>query len=148
MSSENKKSDAEEILEEFQKTHDVENPQTEHSKLEPQQEPQQNKREEKSVESNQTTGSGNIIFIGTKPIMTYVTAALTRLSPLSIVTIKARGKRITQAIDVSQMIVKRMNEVGFAIHDVRILSDSLVSKDGQKRSVSTIEIDVKNTSEN
>jgi len=100
------------------------------------------------VESNQTTGSGNMIFIGTKPIMTYVTAALTRLSPLSIVTIKARGKRITQAIDVSQMIVKRMNEVGFAIHDVRILSDSLVSKDGQKRSVSTIEIDVKNTSEN
>ena len=104
--------------------------------------------EEKSVESNQTTESGNMIFIGTKPIMTYVTAALTRLSPLSIVTIKARGKRITQAIDVSQMIVKRMNEVGFAIDDVRILSDSLVSRDGQKRSVSKIEIDVKNTSKN
>ena len=109
---------------------------------------QQNKHEEKSVESNQTTGSGNMIFIGTKPIMTYVTAALTRLSSLSIVTIKARGKRITQAIDVSQMIVKRMNEVGFMIDDVRILSDSLVSRDGQKRSVSTIEIDVKNTSKN
>ena len=104
--------------------------------------------EEKSVESNQTTESGNMIFIGTKPIMTYVTAALTRLSPLSIVTIVARGKRITQAIDVSQMIVKRMNEVGFAIDDVRILSDSLVSRDGQKRSVSKIEIDVKNTSKN
>ena len=144
MSSENKKSDAEEVLEEFQKTHQVENPEVERSKLEP----QQNKHEEKSVESNQTTGSGNMIFIGTKPIMTYVTAALTRLSPLSIVTIVARGKRITQAIDVSQMIVKRMNEVGFAIADVRILSDSLVSRDGQKRSVSKIEIDVKNTSKN
>jgi len=80
--------------------------------------------------------------------MTYVTAALTRLSSLSIVTIKARGKRITQAIDVSQMIVKRMNEVGFMIDDVRILSDSLVSRDGQKRSVSTIEIDVKTISKN
>ena len=80
--------------------------------------------------------------------MTYVTAALTRLSSLSIVTIKARGKRITQAIDVSQMIVKRMNEVGFVIEDVRILSDSLVSRDGQKRNVSTIEIDVKNISKN
>ena len=160
MSSENKKSDAEEVLEEFQKTHKVENPEVEHSKLEPQQEPQQephqepqqepqqNTHEEKSVESNQTTESGNMIFIGTKPIMTYVTAALTRLSPLSIVTIVARGKRITQAIDVSQMIVKRMNEVGFAIDDVRILSDSLVSRDGQKRSVSKIEIDVKNTSKN
>ena len=143
MSSENKKSDAEEVLEEFQKTHSVE-----HSKLEPQQEPQQNNSEQKSVESNQTTRTENMIFIGTKPIMTYVTAALTRLSPLSIVTIKARGKRITQAIDVSQMIVKRMNEVGFMIDDVRILSDSLVSRDGQKRSVSTIEIDVKNTSKN
>ena len=148
MSSENKKSDAEEILEEFQKTHEVENPEVEYSKQEPQQEPQQNNSEQKSVESNQTTRSENMIFIGTKPIMTYVTAALTRLSSLSIVTIKARGKRITQAIDVSQMIVKRMNEVGFIIDDVRILSDSLVSRDGQKRSVSTIEIDVKNISKN
>jgi len=46
------------------------------------------------------------------------------------------------------MIVKRMNEVGFMIDDVRILSDSLVSRDGQKRSVSTIEIDVKTISKN
>jgi DNA-binding protein len=98
------------------------------------------------VEHNQTTE--NMIFVGTKPIMTYVTAALTRLSSLSIVTIKARGKRITQAIDVSQMIVKRMNEVGFVIDGVRISSDSLISKDGQKRNVSTIEIDVINSSKN
>ena len=41
MSSENNKSDAEEVLEEFQKTHEVENPKVEYSKLEPQQEPQQ-----------------------------------------------------------------------------------------------------------
>ena len=152
MSSENKKSDAEEVLEEFQKTHEIKNPEDEYSKPEPQQEQQQeqqqNNSEQKSVGSNQTTKNENMIFIGTKPIMTYVTAALTRLSSLSVVTIKARGKRITQAIDVSQMIVKRMNEVGFAITDVRISSNSLVSKDGQKRSVSTIEIDVKNTSEN
>ena len=100
------------------------------------------------MESNQTSQTENMIFIGTKTIMTYVTAALTRLSSMSVVTIRARGKRITQAIDVSQMIVKRMNEVGFMIDDVRILSDSLVSRDGQKRSVSTIEIDVKNISKN
>ena len=152
MSSENKKSDAEEVLEEFQKTHEAKNSEVEYSKQEPQQEPhqepQQNNSEQKSVESNQTTESGNMIFIGTKPIMTYVTAALTRLPSLSIVTIVARGKRITQAIDVSQMIVKRMNEVGFVIDDVRISSESLLSKDGKKRSVSKIEIDVKNTSKN
>ena len=76
--------------------------------------------------------------------MNYVTATLTQLSSVPVVTITARGKRITQAIDVSQMIVKRMNEVGFTIDNVRISSDSLTSKDGQKRSVSVIEIDIKN----
>ncbi len=89
-----------------------------------------------------------MIFIGTKPIMSYVTATLTQLASLPVVTLVARGKRITQAIDVSQMIMKRMNEVGYEIGDVRISSDSLVSKDGQKRNVSKIEIDIKNTSSN
>jgi DNA-binding protein len=76
--------------------------------------------------------------------MNYVTATLTQLASVPVVTIIARGKRITQAIDVSQMIVKRMNEVGFKITDVRVLSDSLKSKDGKTRSVSVIQIDIQN----
>ena len=74
--------------------------------------------------------------------MTYVTATLTQLSSEPTVTIKARGKRITQAVDVSQMIVKRMNTVGYKVKDVRIASDSLTSQDGRQRNVSTIEIDI------
>ena len=58
------------------------------------------------------------------------------------VTIKARGKRITQAVDVSQFIMKRMNSIGYSISDVRISSDALESKDGKTRNVSTIEIDI------
>ena len=84
----------------------------------------------------------NIIFVGTKPIMTYVSATLTQLSTRTTVTIKARGKRITQAVDVSQMIIKRMNSVGYVISDVRISSDSLTSQDGKQRNVSTMEIDI------
>ena len=80
--------------------------------------------------------------------MSYVTATLTQLASLPVITLVARGKRITQAIDVSQMIMKRMNEVGYQIDDIRISSDSLVSKDGQKRNVSKIEIDIKNPSSN
>ena len=87
----------------------------------------------------------NVIFVGVKPIMTYVTATLTQLSSEPTVTIKARGKRITQAVDVSQMIVKRMNTVGYKIGDVRIASDSLTSQDGKQRNVSTIEIDITKT---
>ena len=61
----------------------------------------------------------NIIFIGSKPILDYVSATLTQLSTRPTITIKARGKKITQAVDVSQMIVKRMNTVGYVISDVR-----------------------------
>ena len=84
----------------------------------------------------------DVIFVGIKPIMTYVTATLTQLASSPTVTIKARGKRITQAVDVSQMIVKRMDSVGYKVTDVRISSDSLLSQDGKMRNVSTIEVDV------
>ena len=90
----------------------------------------------------------NVIYVGTKPIMTYVTATLTQLSGQPSVTIKARGKRITQAVDVSQMIVKRMNSVGYIVSDVRIASDSLTSQDGRQRNVSTIEIDITKPQDN
>ncbi|MCH9040948.1 MAG: DNA-binding protein [Nitrosopumilus sp.] len=93
-------------------------------------------------ESPQKSEDRDTIFVGTKPIMTYVSATLTQLSTRHTVTIKARGKRITQAVDVSQMIVKRMNSVGYVVSDVRISSDSLTSQDGKQRNVSTMEIDL------
>ncbi|MBI5147340.1 MAG: DNA-binding protein [Thaumarchaeota archaeon] len=98
--------------------------------------------ETKSTDEEDSRKTRDVIFVGTKPIMTYVTATLTQLSNQSFVTIKARGQRITQAVDVSQMIVKRMNTVGYKIKDVRISSDSLLSQDGKTRNVSTIEIDI------
>jgi len=84
----------------------------------------------------------NIIFIGKKTILTYVNATLTLLANEPTVTIKARGKSITAAVDVSQMIVKRMNAVGYKVSGVRIFSEKMESKDGKTRNVSTIEVDV------
>lgn len=84
----------------------------------------------------------NVVFIGQKSTMDYVQATLTRLSNYHFVTITARGKRITLAVDVSQMIVKRMNKVGYEISEVRIGSDTMESEDGKIRNVSTIEIDI------
>jgi len=121
-------------------------PQQEKAEAQP---PQQEKAENEktSVETltkteDSASSERNIIYVGLKPLMVYVTATLTQLAGLPTVTIKARGKRITQAVDVSQMIVKRMNAVGYKISDVRIASDSLTSQDGKLRNVSTIEIDV------
>ena len=84
----------------------------------------------------------NLIFIGKKSVTTYVNATLTQLSVEPIVTIKARGKSITTAVDVSQMIVKRLNAVGYKVSGVRIFSERLTSQDGKERNVSTIEVDV------
>jgi DNA-binding protein len=84
----------------------------------------------------------NIIFIGKKPIMTYVNATLTLLANEPTVTIKARGKSITTAVDVSQMIVKRLEAVGYKITGVRIFSERMTSLDGRERNVFTMEIDV------
>ena len=123
MSSNKKSKDAEDILSEFdlRNKSEITNDSTEIKKI----------PEERDV-----------IFVGTKPIMTYVSATLTQLSTRPTVTIKARGKRITQAVDVSQMIVKRMDSVGYVISDVRILSNSLTSQDGKQRNVSAMEIDI------
>ncbi len=72
-------------------------------------------------------------------------ATLTLLANEPTVTIKARGKSITTAVDVSQMIVKRMHAMGYKISGVRIFSERMESKDGKERNVSTIEVDVSRT---
>ena len=132
MSAENESSDAEDILSEFKKTNEIESPEEEQLS-EPQAE----------AELEQPQQIHDLIIMGTKPIMSYVSAILGKLASLPIVTIAGRGRRITQAIDVSQMIVKRMKDVGYEISDVRISSDLLESKDGRERPVSKIEIDIK-----
>jgi len=105
-------------------------------------EPQPSQEPEIVADEEAVVKTRNVIFVGIKPIMTYVTATLTQLASSPTVTIKARGKRITQAVDVSQMIVKRMDSVGYKVTGVRISSDSLLSQDGKTRNVSTIEVDV------
>jgi len=125
---------------------EVQPPQQEEAEVQPPQQ-EEAKNEKTSVETqtkteDSTSSERNVIYVGLKPLMVYVTATLTQLAGQPTVTIKARGKRITQAVDVSQMIVKRMNAVGYKVSDVRISSDSLTSQDGKLRNVSTIEIDV------
>ena len=80
------------------------------------------------------------VFIGKKPLMTYVTSAIIQLAALPSITIKARGLSIGTAVDVSQIILRKTNI--FEIGNVKIGSESLESSDGRKRDVSTIEIPV------
>lgn len=86
--------------------------------------------------------ASNEVFIGKKPLMTYVTATLVQLANEPTVIIKARGKSITRAVDVAQIIVKRMDTLGYKIGPVNIGSEAVKSDDGRTRNVSTIEISI------
>jgi len=89
------------------------------------------------------TQTRDTIFIGKKPLMAYVTSTLIQLANIPTVSIKARGMSIGRAVDVAQIIVRKTEHAGFSIGDIIIGSESLESKDGKLRNVSTIEIVVK-----
>ena len=84
--------------------------------------------------------SYDTIFIGKKPLMSYVTSAIIQLSTLPSITLKARGMSIGLAVDVTQVLLKRTNI--FEVGCVKISSESLESQDGRNRDVSTIEIPI------
>jgi DNA-binding protein len=71
-----------------------------------------------------------------------VTATLVQLANEPTVLVKARGKSITLAVDVAQIIVKRMDNVGYKIDHVKIGSQLVRSEDGRERNISTIEIQI------
>src|ERR671926_897863 len=89
-----------------------------------------------------TRRANNEILIGKKPLMTYVTATLVQLANEPTVLIKARGKSITRAVDVAQIIVKRMDTLGYKIGPIRLGSETVQSEDGKVRNVSTIEVPI------
>ncbi len=150
--SQNSNTDAEDILSELENTKEeistpeseiVEKSETvEKSKIEEQPKTENVHKQKQNISQLEVR---NTIPIGKKPIMTYVNSTLTQLSSLPLVTITARGKSITTAVDVSQFILKRMDHVGYKINDVRISSNLLESNDGKKRNVSSIEIDIMRT---
>ena len=84
------------------------------------------------------------IFIGKKPLMTYVTTAIIQLAILPKILIKARGMSIGTAVDVVQIVLRKTNPA-FMVENIEINSESLVSTDGRNRDVSAIEITLKRT---
>ena len=79
---------------------------------------------QQNAQAQQRDGPRDSIYIGKKPLMAYVTSTLIQLANQPSVTIKARGLSIGRAVDVSQIILKRMENAGYKIGDVRIGSET------------------------
>lgn len=85
----------------------------------------------------------NVVFIGGKPFMNYVTAVVMQFTTRNAkeVVVKARGKFISRAVDVAEVTSKRfLKEHNIATSDIKINSEEFENKEGQKVNVSTIEI--------
>lgn len=81
----------------------------------------------------------NVVFVGIKPVMNYVTAVVTQFGNSSEVIIKARGRAISRAVDAAEVARKRFLS-GVKTREVRIGTEEVTNKEGVKSNVSTIEI--------
>ena len=87
------------------------------------------------------TKESNVVYIGRKPTMSYVMAVITSFTGTDTneVTLKARGRAISTAVDVAEItrhrFLKELN-VGTII----LGTEEIQQEEGGSRNVSTIEI--------
>ncbi|MBW2990947.1 DNA-binding protein Alba [Candidatus Woesearchaeota archaeon] len=84
----------------------------------------------------------NSIFIGNKPFMNYVTGVVVQFTTKGAkeVIVKARGKFISRAVDISEVAMKRFLKDQIELKGIAIDSEEFKNKEGQDVRVSTIEI--------
>jgi DNA-binding protein len=84
-----------------------------------------------------------IVFIGSKPVMSYVLAIITGLSVSNAreITLKARGQAITTAVDAAEITRNRFLK-NLKISKIAIGTEEMPPREGENRArmVSTIEI--------
>jgi len=84
----------------------------------------------------------NSVFVGNKNFMNYVTAVVMQFTTKEAkeVTVKARGKFISRAVDVSEVSSKRFLDGQVEVKAIKIDSEGFQNNEGKDVRVSTIEI--------
>jgi DNA-binding protein len=84
----------------------------------------------------------NVIFVGEKPFMNYVTGVVIQFTTQGAteVVVKARGKFISRAVDIIEVVRNRFLQDQVVIKDIKIGSEEFTNKEGKDVRVSTIDI--------
>ncbi len=91
--------------------------------------------------ANERNLADDSIFIGKKPVMAYVLGVMTQFSSgKNEVSIKARGRAISTAVDVAEIVRRRFGGDSMKISDIQIGTVERDSPDRGKINVSTISI--------
>ncbi len=81
-----------------------------------------------------------VVYIGKKPFMNYVTGVVMQFnSGANKVVIKARGKYISRAVDVAEVVRNRFI-TDAKLENIKIGSEEFEGEGGKKVRISTIEI--------
>ena len=82
------------------------------------------------------------ILIGKKPVMAYATAVMMHFqSGAKVLTIKARGRAISRAVDVVEVVRRRFFAGKMSVKEVTIGTQAL-GEGGETRNVSTMDIKI------
>jgi DNA-binding protein len=87
----------------------------------------------------ETKAEDNVVFVGKKPVMSYVLAVTTQLNSSKEVIIKSRGQAISRAVDTAEIVRNRfMPEV--KVKSITIDTEEVKRDDGTTMNVSSMEI--------
>jgi DNA-binding protein len=87
----------------------------------------------------QRSSPPNHIFVGKKPVMNYAMSALIQLAGSGECVVKARGMAISRAVDVAEIVTKRLGNGQFRVKDIGINTE-VVGEGAEMRNISSIEI--------
>lgn len=97
-------------------------------------------RAEKPEVKAKVRAADNVVFVGTKPTMSYVLAIVTQFGEgQKEVQVKARGKAIGRAVDVAEVVRNRFAKDA-KVKGITIGTDRIKTQEGKEINVSTIEI--------
>jgi DNA-binding protein len=86
----------------------------------------------------------NVVYIGNKPVMSYVLAVVTQFNSGASdeVLIKARGRSISRAVDTAE-VVKNKFMPGVEVKGITIGTEVITGDGGTTSNVSSMEITLK-----
>jgi len=84
----------------------------------------------------------NTVYVGSKPAMSYVLAVVTQFDEgHETVHIKARGKAISRAVDVAEIVRDRFKEEA-EVENIEIGTDQIETDEGDEINVSSIQVNL------
>ncbi len=98
---------------------------------------------QENIEKTQKKAKDAVIFVGSKPFMNYVTGVIMQFTTQNApeVTISSRGKFISKAVDIAEVVAKRfLKDQNISVKEIKINSEEFTNKEGKKINVSTMDI--------